>query len=161
MSLKGDRIELYTDISNFGNSVMTRGGIASYQTVGSGAAMDQAAALVQYAAATTGVVPAGLLLNDMVSLDLTRQHMNYYQDQTILGGKVTLLKKGYVVTNSLTQGVAAIGVGDVAVLTSSGNLMNVSNANSFTINKAVNPIVGKFMSTADEDGYAKVQIDIQ
>ena len=162
MALKGDRYELYVDISNFGNSVMTRGGVVCYQTIGSGGAMDQSQALVQYAGASSGNIPAGLLLNDMVSIDLTRQHINWYQDQIIIGGKVTLGKKGYWVTNNLTQGAAAIAAGDVAVLTSSGNIMNVTAAAALTtLNKAVNPIVGRFMSSLDEDGYAKVQIDIQ
>lgn len=160
MALKGDRLEFLTDVSNFGNSVMSRGGIVCYQTIGSGAAMDQAAALVQYAGSTSGNIPAGLLLNDMVNIDVTRQHINYYKDEVLQGAKVTLLKKGVVVTNNLTQGVAAIAVGDTAVLTSSGNIMNVSLANSFTINRAVNPIVGKFQSSLDEDGYAKVHVDI-
>lgn len=160
MALKGDRSELYVDVSNFGNSVMNRGGIVCYQTIGSGGAMDQSQALVQYAASSSGNVPAGLLLDDMVSIDLTRQHMNHWQDQVIIGGKLAIGKKGYWVTNNLTQGVAAIAPGDLAVLTSSGNIMNVAYANSFNINKAVNPTVGRFLSTADEDGYAKVQIDI-
>ena len=162
MALKGDRIEQYVDVSNFGNSVMSRGGVVSYQTIGSGAAMDQAAALVQYAANSTGVIPAGLLLNDMVSIDVTRQHINYYKDEVLQGQKVTLGKRGYWVTNSLTQGAAAIAVGDVAVLTSSGSIMNIPpNTFNATTNRAVNPKVGTFLSTADEDGYAKVQIDIQ
>lgn len=161
MALKGDRYELYVDISNFGNSVMNRGGIVTYQTIGSGGAMDQAQALVQYAGASSGNIPAGILLEDMVSIDLTRQHMNHWQDQVIIGGKLAIGKKGYWVTNSLTQGVAGIAVGDLAVLTSSGNIMNVTPLVSIsTLNKAVNPVVGRFMSTADEDGYAKVQIDI-
>ena len=41
MALKGRRYELYTDVLTFGNSIMQRGGIASYTTVGSGAPMDQ------------------------------------------------------------------------------------------------------------------------
>lgn len=161
MALKGDRWELFTDMSYFGNSVMTRGGIATYTTIGSGASMDQSAALVGYAANSSGAVPAGLLLDDMVSIDLTRQHINWYQDQVIIGGKVLLGKKGYWVTNSLTQGPAAIAAGDLAVLTSSGNIMNLpyTYANGTTAwNKAVNPKIGRFLSSMDEDGYAKVEI---
>lgn len=163
MALKGDRYELYVDVSNFGNSVMTRGGAVVYQTIGSGSAMDQSQALVQYAANSSGYVVAGLLLNDMVSIDLTRQHINWYQDQIIIGGKVTLGKKGYWVTNSLIQGPNAIAVGDLAVLTSSGNIMNLPAAYEYngSWNKALNPQVGKFLSSTDEDGYAKVQVDIK
>lgn len=171
MALKGDRWELFTDMSYFGNSVMTRGGIATYTTIGSGAAMDQSAALVGYTANSSGAIPAGLLLDDMVSIDLTRQHINWYQDQVIIGGKVLLGKKGYWVTNSLTQGVAPIAAGDLAVLTSSGSIMNLPASYAYVVagtgvgatswNKAVNPQVGRFLSSMDEDGYAKVEINIQ
>jgi hypothetical protein len=162
MALKGDRYEFFVDISNFGNSVMTRGGVASYAGLGSGGAMDQSQAFVAYAANSSGQYPAGLLLNDMVNIDLTRQHINWYQDQIIIGGKVTLGKKGYWVTNNLTQGPNPIAVGDLAVLTSSGNIMNIAGSNlaAGSWNKALNPYVGTFLSTADEDGYAKISIEI-
>ncbi len=162
MSLKGDRYELFVDISEFGNSVMTRGGVVSYSTFGSGAAMDQSAALVQYAANSSGSWPKGMLLQDMVSYDLTRQHLNYYRDEVQIGGKLAIGVKGYWTTNALVQGTSAIAVGDVAVLTSSGNIMNVTQAQEFngTWNKSQNPRVGRFLSTQDEDGYAKVEVDL-
>lgn len=160
MALKGDRYELEVLIDSFGNSVMTRGGIVSWSTFGSGAAMDQAGNLVQYAANSSGVVPKGILLEDMVSYDLTRQHINWYRDEVQIGGKVAVGVKGYWVTNSLVQGASPIAVGDIAVLTSSGNIMNVTQAAEFSgaWNKALNPRVGRFSSTLDEDGYAKVEI---
>ena len=75
MALKSDRNELQTDISFFMNETATRGGVVSLSTGGSGAAMDQGAALVNYAPqgpGASGKVPMGILLNDMVNLDLTR-----------------------------------------------------------------------------------------
>lgn len=160
MALKGDRWELYTDMSFFANSVMERGGVVCYSTWGSGAALDQSAALVSYQGSTSGQTVAGLLLQDMVNLDLTRQHPNWYRDEVQIGGKVLCAKKGFWVTNMLTQGSAAIAVGDLAVLTSSGSIMNVPQANSYNWNYAVNPKIGRFESTKDEDGYAKLQLDI-
>lgn len=162
MALKGDRYELFVDISCFGNSVMTRGGVATYAGIGSGGAMDQSQAYIQYSANSSGQIPAGLLLNDMVSIDLTRQHINYYQDQIIIGGKLSLAKKGTWVTSNLTQGPSPIAYGDLAVLTSSGNIMNLPASYEYTPswNKSQNPKIGKFLSSADEDGYAKVQVDI-
>ena len=70
MALKSDRSVLDTDISFFMNEAATRGGIASVSTGGSGAAMDQGEALVTYAALPSGKVPVGLLLNDMVNIEL-------------------------------------------------------------------------------------------
>lgn len=160
MALKGDRNELYVTIGYFGNSVMSRGGIACAVGFGSGGAMDQSQAYVSYPAASSGAVPVGLLLDDMVSIDLTRQHINWYRDEIIIGGKVACGKRGEWVTNMLIQGSAPIAVGDLAVLTSSGNIMNVPLANVYTVNKALNPPVGKFMSTADEDGYARISVEL-
>ena len=104
MALKADRHELATDISFFMDEVASRGGIACISTGGSGAALDQAGAKVSYVADASGAVHAGLLLNDMVNLDLTRQHINWHKDEVQKGGKVTLLTQGNVVTNMIYPG---------------------------------------------------------
>ncbi len=157
MSLKGDRHEFLTDVSYFMNEVATRGGIVSYSTVGSGTALDQSAALVTYAANSTGNVPVGILLNDMVNLDLTRQHANYHRNEMQLGGKVTLGKKGWWVTNSI---IGTPALKDWAHLCSSGQIAPITNANEPLANLSNMPRVGKFMGIQDEDGYAKVYIDL-
>ncbi len=163
MSLKGDRYEQYTDISYFMNEVATRGGIVSLSTVGSGAALDQSAALVTYAAGSTGSKPAGMLMGDMVNYDLTRQHINFQRDEVQMGGKVRLLKKGWAVTNNI---VGTPAVGDDAVLTSSGSVLPVNVVNaaasnySASPNYALRPKVGYFGSAKDEDGYAKLYVDL-
>lgn len=165
MSLKGDRYEFMTDISFFMSQTNNRGGICSLVTAGSGAALDQSAAAVSYAASSTGVAPVGLLLTDVVSYDLTRQHINFMRNEVQSGGKVTLLKKGWVVTNNITGTPSA---GDYAYLTSSGSIMPINPFNTASsnykaagsINVALNPLVGRFLSTLDEDGYAKVQVDL-
>ena len=155
MALKSDRSVLDTDISFFMNEAATRGGVASVSTGGSGAAMDQGEALVTYAAVPSGKVPVGLLLNDMVNIDLTRQHLNQHKDEVQKGGKVTLLRKGYVVTNAIDTGVTP-SVGDTAYLSESqaGKISNVS-ANSYS-----NLVVGRFLSAKDADGYAKVEVNL-
>lgn len=155
MSLKGDRYEFKTDISYFMNDVATRGGVASLVSVGSGAAMDQAAALVTYAANSSGVRPVGVLMNDVVNYDLTRQHINYHRDETQVGGKVRLLQKGYVVTNNI---IGTPAVNDNAVLTSSGNIMPATYGS--TANLSLRPYVGWFGSAKDEDGYAKFNVEL-
>ena len=120
MALKTDRSTLQTDISFFMNEAATRGGVVALSTGGSGAAMDQGAALVTYAATASGKIPVGLLLNDMVNIDLTRQHLNQHKDEVQKGGKVTLLQKGTVVTNNL-EGTSP-AAGNLAYLAHSGNL---------------------------------------
>lgn len=159
MALKNARHEIVTDISYFMNEVATRGGIASISTVGSGAALDQSAALVTYAANSSGAVPRGLLLNDMVNLDLTRQHLNQHRDEVQMGGKVTLGIKGWWITDLIVGTPAA---GDYAVLTSSGYItpLTAANYNANAWAKSVAPMVGKFWSKKDEDGFAKVFVDL-
>ena len=68
MALKPDRIENQTDISFFMNTTAERGGVASVVTGGVGASMDDADAVVAYAAVASGAKPVGVLLNDVVNL---------------------------------------------------------------------------------------------
>ena len=102
MALKSDRFELQTDISFFYNAgTATRGCVVAHGgTAGSGAAMDQGANL---AVKSTSAVPIGILLNDVVNKDLTRTHLNQHKDEVQKGGKVTILRKGYVVTNVVME----------------------------------------------------------
>jgi len=158
MALKSDRSVLDTDISFFMNEAATRGGVASVSTGGSGAAMDQGEALVTYAALPSGAVPVGLLLNDMVNIDLTRQHLNQHKDEVQKGGKVTLLRKGYVVTSNL-EGTSP-SAGDPAYVAHSGNLATSDLSDDDTDADGSTRLVGRFLSGVDQDGYAKVYIDL-
>lgn len=149
MALKPDRIEHLTDISFFMNTVAERGGVVSFVTSGVGVSMDDADAVVAYATAASGSVPAGVLLNDVVNLDLTRQHINWHKDEVQVGGKVTLLRVGQVTTDLVTGNPEA---GDGAYVGPSGTI-------STTSTNAVK--IGTFLSGKDADGYAKVSVNIQ
>lgn len=163
MSLKGDRYEAMTDISFFMNEVQTRGGVASILTAGSGSSLDQSVSAVTYAANSSGQRPVGVLMGDVVNYDLTRQHINFQRDEVQLGGKVRLLRKGFCVTNVI---VGTPAKGDSAYLTGSGNFIpfNTVLAGSPNFVASPNPLIypycGYFMSTKDEDGYAKVSVDL-
>ena len=88
------------------NTTAERGGVASVVTSSSGVgvSMDDGNAVVAYAATVSGAKPVGLLLNDVVDIDLTRQHINWHKDETQVGGKVTLLRQGQATTNMLVAG---------------------------------------------------------
>ena len=151
MALKSDRVEAYTDISFFCNDTTAeRGGIVVFSTGGSGVAMDDSSAVVTYASNQSGTVPAGLLLNDVVNLDLTRQHINWHKDEVQTGSKVTLLRQGQVTTNMIVSGVDPT-VGAAAYYGANGKLTTTST-NSVQ--------VGRFLSVKDADGYAKVDINL-
>ncbi len=149
MALKSDRYELQTDISFFYNAAATTRGcvVCHGGTAGTGAAMDQGANLCAKSASSSAKV-LGILLNDVVDKDLTRTHLNQYKDEVQKGGKVTILRKGYVVTSDVTGTPAA---GDVAYQceTTAGNVAT-SGTN----------VVGAFLSAEDADGYAKVEVNL-
>lgn len=150
MALKPDRVEHLTDISFFKNdAVAERGIIVAHSTGGSGAAMDDALAQVADVAATSDLA-AGLLLNDVVNLDLTRQHYNMHKDEVQLGGKVTLLRRGTVVTNQVS-GTPVIG--EAAHFAADGRLVTSSESQA-------SMQVGRWLSVLDADGYAKCEINI-
>jgi hypothetical protein len=150
MALKSDRIELLTDVSFFMNTTATRGGVVSVNvaTSGVGVSMDDANAVVAYAAAASGSLPVGILLNDVVNIDLTKQHINWHKDEVQVGGKVTLLRNGQVTTNFLAGTPSA---GAKAYVGANGTI-GTSSTNAVQI--------GQFLSATDADGYAKVSVNL-
>lgn len=149
MALKPDRVELLTDISFFMSTTATRGGVVSAVTAGSGVSMDDANAVVAYAANPSGAKPIGVLLNDVVDLDLTRQHINWHKDEIQKGGKVTVLRQGQVTTN-LVAGTPTAGAD--AYVAASGNVSTTQAAGAVKI--------GQFLSAVDADGYAKLSVNL-
>lgn len=157
MALKGDRIEpnAFTDLHFFMNEVAERGGVVSVSTGASGASLDNSLALATYKANSSGGLPLGVLVNDMVSIDQTRQHINFYRDEVQIGGKVCLLRKGQVLTNMVTGTPSA---GQFAILSSSGTV--AASATFATLNLVATPVVGQWLSAKDADGYAVLSVDL-
>ena len=155
MALKADRYELQTDISFFMNETAEKGIVVHISTVGSGAAMDQGAAkVVKKATPSNSDVPFGILLNDVVNKDLTRTHLNQHKDEVQLGGKVTVLRKGYIVTDQISGTPAA---GEWALASDNGTVSGIADAG---IENRENLRIGKFLSTKDADGYCKVEVNL-
>jgi hypothetical protein len=160
MALKPDRVEHLTDLSFFMNETGNRGGIVTFRVsaAASGAAMDDANAKVGYPTGTSAAEfgtqnqkPAGLLLNDVVNLDLTRQHINFHKDEVQKGSKVLLLQRGTVVTDQISGTPTAANIGATLYFDQDGKLGVGANASA---------PVGRLLSIKDADGYAKVSIDI-
>jgi len=157
MALKADRYEVQTDISFFCNEATGRGGIVCHDsTAGSGAAMDQGVNLVVTKSTIANTdTPLGILLNDVADKDLTRTHLNQHKDEVAKGSKVTVLRKGYVVTNNLAGRVPTVG--DHAYAGDAGKIM-ASASGEVPGSGAL--YVGRFLSTKDSDGYAKVEVNL-
>lgn len=151
MALKGDRVEFLTDMSYFMNETAERGVVVIHVTSGSGASMDDAAAVVEVPDTrleVTGQEPAGLLLNDVVNIDLTRQHINWHKDEVQQGGKVLLLRHGVVVTNKYSGTPEA---GEAMHFVEGGLLCAASDYSG-------SDKIGRFLSKPDSQGYVKVEV---
>ena len=151
MALKGSRQELETSVRHFMDEVAERGGVAVISTAASGEAMDNSVQLATYSATGSGGVPVGILLNDMVNLDLTRTHINQHKDEVQQGNKVTLLKKGWITTDYIHAGVTP-SAGDTCYVGPSGFLSSDQAEGNFPI--------GEFDTIKDEDGFAVVNVNI-
>ena len=114
--------------------------------------MDQGGNKVKYG---TAGVPVGILLNDVVDKDLTRTHLNQYKDEVQKGGKVTVMTRGWVVTNMIENSIDP-AAGDIAYVSASeaGDLTNVAPGSSGSL------AVGRWMSQKDADGYAKLYVNL-
>jgi len=156
MALKPDRdYAEVTDISQYWSEVAAQatkaeGGIACVETQGSGVALDDTANVVRYSVSASGAVPKGILLHPInPAMSATRDFKNYANLESRPGEKVTLLRKGWVVTNMLS---GTPGVGGIAYVGPSGLIKTTQDSGAVAI--------GRFETTVDADGYAKVYVDI-
>jgi hypothetical protein len=90
----------------------------------------------------------------MVDKDLTRTHINWHKNEVQKGGKVTLLKQGFVVTNRVYPTVSPAG-GDTAWVANSGYITNVGPSTTNATRQ-----IGEFETSKDEDGYATVFVNL-
>lgn len=158
MALKIDRNEYgpgsRDNLEYFMNETATAGHIVVHVTSssGTGGMMDDADALVKLAdnANGSGETPAGMLLQDVVNLDLTRQHINQYKRESQVGGKVRIARGGVFTVNTFATGYQP-APGDALYFTTNGQLTNTSTNSTQ---------VGRALGSIDSDGYAKIEINI-
>lgn len=149
MALKPDRIELPdgSRIKYFMNEVAERGGIVNLDAPG-GEGMDDPGATVSLPTGPSGN-PAGVLMNDVVNLNLTRQHINWHQDEVQVGNKVDTLRRGVVRTNMLKTGDTPVA-GDAAYFDAGGEFTTTATSDQ----------VGRFVSAPDAEGYVEVEVNV-
>lgn len=157
MALKADRNHVDSLIDFFFTATAERGGIASVSTLGSGAAMDSSVQVAAYTARASGSRPLGVLMSDVVNLDLTRQKQNVNKEEVNVNQKVTIWSKGWVVTNRIVPGQTP-AANQAAFVGPSGLFSNVLYEADNTGN-STSP-VGVFLSQKDEEGYAKVSVNL-
>lgn len=177
MALKPARnVELYENGLFLGQTA-TKGVIVSYPSgavittnvFGSGEALDSALSSgVINATAASGWRPCGMLLDDVVNLDLTKTHQNYHKHEVNINQKVSIMTKGWAITDKLAAGYTP-RPGDVAVLHTDGKISGITPVAGFStgqvaiealiLNPTQWPKVGMWLGKVDADGFAKVYVD--
>lgn len=150
INILGDRHILMTDVSLVCNDVVTKGTVLGYGTAGSGTAQNDNAGVAKFYANQSGQIPVGPTLANFVNIDQTRQHRNFHNNEQVIGEKAPILRQGWLITNGV---LGTPAVGNTAYWTTSGNVQPTMDANG---GLKCTPRVGEFMSTLDENGYAKV-----
>ena len=178
MALKPNRsiVGNQTDISFFYNSTAEKGEVMIFSTAGSGAAMDDANAVVtRPSASASGQRFAGILLNDVVNKDLTHTHLNFHKDEVQQGGKVTLVQAPAVLVTDMLKSGDSPSIGDPLYFTlythnatdetNRGVLTTTPVADSGAIGLTDDPLavraryqVAKALSVVDADNYLKVRL---
>lgn len=154
MALKSDRRIVVDEIKYKCDVAASKGVILAYSGSGSNnLSPDTSGFLVTLpgTGSQSGIYPAGLLLEDVVSLDETRYSLNRYKLEERVGGKVWLLKKGYVWTNKVKSGDTPTQ-GAPAYLAPNGEVTTTSGTGVAQ--------VGNFGSRKDADGFALLNVDI-
>lgn len=158
MALKPDReYNEVTDITNFWTTVAAeKGGCAGVVTQGSGAAIGvniaDEANVVGYIANPSGAIAKGILLQTVnTALSATRDFINFENQEIRPSDKCTLVKKGFVVTDMIPVGITP-SAGDAAYLAASGMISSTQAGGA--------PQIGRFETTKDANGFARVSIDI-
>ena len=149
MALKPTRISPRggDSVAYFMAETASRGGVVIWNASSDGSGnLDDPDAVVQTSTSNTGT-PVGVLMNDVVNLDLTRTHLNQHKDEVQINGKVTVLKYGTVQTDQLVSGNTP-SAGDDAHYTA-GGLFTTTGGSA---------VVGKFASSVDSDGYVVVDV---
>ncbi len=157
MALKPDRdYNVVTDIVHKWSEVSAqntqeKGGVASVESAGSGVGQDQDEQVARYdVEATSSSIALGVLLQDVnPELSAERDFLNLHTLEVRPGDPVTLVRKGWVVTNSISGTPSA---GDAAFLANDGLVSPTQVASA--------PQVGRFETTQDSDGFARVYMDI-
>lgn len=158
MALKPDReYNEVTDITNFWTTVAAeKGGCAGIVTQGSGAAIGvnivDEPNVVGYVADPSGAIAKGILLQTVTAaMSATRDFINFENQEIRPGDKCTLVKKGFVVTDMIPAGITPTA-GAAAYLAASGYVSSTQATGA--------PQIGRFETTKDAAGFARVSIDI-
>lgn len=156
MALKGQRDIKRDDVRYTCPTAATRGVGMVVKTAGSGTIQGDTAGECDLVADPSGYKFAGLLLNDVVSRDLTLYKLNQHKDEVPLNSRVRLLRGGVVITNNLKSGDAPTD-GEIAYLTANGEFTKTVSATGGVV---ATPVAGVFRGLKNESGYVPIEINV-
>lgn len=149
MALGGDRQVIQTDVRFAASGAMERGGIASFVPWVNG---------IVYYAAGSGQSPAGLVLDDIESMNYFT-HPEYLQrNVSPLGAAVGLATQGEFMTDMLDSANSSYKAGDTLYLFSAGKITNLNGYAAVTDNSAV---VGVCLSAKNSNGYIRMRLKLE
>ena len=140
-----------SDIAYVLNEVAEAGIVVRHVSTASGTGKPgDANNLVEVPTSVSGV-PVGILVPDVVSIDLSRQNhiARNHRDELPVCSPVTIVTDGYVYTNMLVSGVSPTP-GQPAYYVSGGLVTNVAGS----------AVVGRFRGQKDADGYIGVDVKL-
>jgi len=163
MALKPDRQVIQYDLMYFASGTFSPGMVVFQAAPPGSGGMDEGAQKayiptnVAGGTGPSGLIPLGISLSEVVNIDQATAFLNPFKSQLQTGDKVAIGVKGDFRTNMLYGAAVATGATYpvVAYAAISGLLTDQSGyAGSGW------PVVGKFLSRRDADGYARVRIDL-
>lgn len=140
-----------SDIAYVLNEVAEAGIVVRHVTGASGTGKPGDANNLVELPTDSGGVPVGVLVSDVVSLDLSRHNHigRNHRDEVPVCSPVTLVTDGYVYTNMLVSGDDPTP-GAAAYYTTGGMLTT----------SAGSTVVGRFRGKKDADGYVGVDVTV-
>lgn len=154
MPLKGDRVIIETDTTTTCESVAQQGVVLVYASDGSGSALGDTASAADLVVNPSGFRPAGLLLHNVGNIDQSKFRRNSHNDESVVGERCTLLRKGRVTTNMVAGNPTAKAT---AYLGLNGLLTPTVSATGGLV---ATPKVGVFAGKKDEAGFVAVDLNL-
>ena len=116
----------------------------------SGIAMEHANRFASVSATASGQLPIGFSEAKVVNYDLTRQKLNPFDPNEVqTGQKISIIYNGWMDTNQVSGTPTILAP---AYLAANGQVSASSGSGI--------PLVGKFLTAKDANGYAQVQVNL-
>lgn len=91
-----------------------------------------------------------MILNDVVNIDLRKQHLNWGTDEVQVGSKVTILRQGVVITRQ-----------EDFYPNANKDIYWDTKRRKYRVTKGRHSIlIGKSLSNADSDGFFKLEVNL-